>query len=169
MSYGGCVGVGRDGRVVDCLGHASFGVHHAALACHRAADASWCACAASLARFLVAYGRGKVHFEIRLLNTDGVLLAIGFDLQHCNFVDIVVVGKGEDVADCQAREVPERGFEHGFGVGDFEEVGVLRLKLDELAGRQIGALGLKEITGFEQESLHEPERQVAPSLFGGEL
>lgn len=143
MADGGCVGVGRDGRVVDGLGHASFGVHHAALACHRAADASWRACPARLARFLVAYGRGKVDLEIRLLNTDGVPFAVGLHFQYCNLVDIVVVGEGEDVADCQAREVPERGFEHGFGVGDFEEVGVLRLQLDELARRQVGALGLE--------------------------
>jgi len=67
---------------------------------------------------------------------------------------LVVVGEGEDVAFGEAGEVAEGLLEDGFGVGDVEEGGGLRLELDEGAGGEVGGFDLEEVTGVEGEGLH---------------
>lgn len=45
----------------------------------------------------------------------------------------IIVGKTDDVALCEAGEVPHRRLQHRSGVADLQEVDRLRLELDERA------------------------------------
>jgi len=48
----------------------------------------------------------------------------------------------------------ESFLKYGFRVGDLEEVGVLRLQLDERGGGEIGRFDLDEVARVKEEGLH---------------
>jgi hypothetical protein len=104
-----------NGRVIDCLGHCALSVDRAT---GGRDSLSLCRCrgATGTFRFFVADGGGKVDAQICFLHTDGVRILVWLDLENGDFVDLVDVAKGKDVADSQARVAAKDILKHGFGV-----------------------------------------------------
>jgi len=115
---------------------------------------------------LVAYRGLKLHIHVALDDADRIA---GLRLEDTQFVDLLVVLDGYDIALREAGKVAQRILQHRLGIGDVQEVGAVRLEFGEGGHRQGYTLDVQDVALLQQQIVHHPVGQIAFALVGHEL